>query len=213
MENHLEFEKPIIELERKMAEMKSLAKRNNVDADSSIQNIELKLMELKKSVYSGLTRWQRVQMSRHPNRPYTLDYLMAIAQDFIELHGDRGGKDDRAIIGGLASISGRNVMMIGHQKGRDTKERTVRNFGMSRPEGYRKALRLMKLAEKFCLPVFTFVDTPGAYPGIGAEERGQSEASAATSSRWRSWKCPSSAPSLAKAARVAHWPSASPTRC
>lgn len=176
MDHALDFEKPILELERKLAEMKTLASRNNVDADASIQVIERKLTELKQSVYSGLTRWQRVQLSRHPNRPYSLDYLMAITNDFIEVHGDRGGKDDKAIIGGLGRIDDFRIMFIGHQKGRDTKRRQYRNFGMANPEGYRKALRLMKTAEKFNKPIVCLIDTPGAYPGLEAEMNGQAEA-------------------------------------
>lgn len=176
MEYALEFEKPIIELERKLAEMKDLAHRNKVDAGASIQVIERKLLELKQSVYSSLSRWQRVQLSRHPNRPYTLDYLMAITNDFIELHGDRGGKDDKAIVGGMGRIDDFRIMFIGHQKGRDTKRRQYRNFGMANPEGYRKALRLMKTAEKFNKPIVTLIDTPGAFPGLEAEMNGQAEA-------------------------------------
>lgn len=176
MEYALEFEKPIIELERKLAEMKDLAHRNKVDAGASIQVIERKLLELKQSVYSSLSRWQRVQLSRHPNRPYTLDYLMAITNDFIELHGDRGGKDDKAIVGGMGRIDDFRIMFIGHQKGRDTKRRQYRNFGMANPEGYRKALRLMKTAEKFKKPIVTLIDTPGAFPGLEAEMNGQAEA-------------------------------------
>ncbi len=176
MDYSLDFEKPIIELERKLAEMKSLALRNNVDANASIQAIERKLIELKQSVYSGLTRWQRVQLSRHPNRPYTLDYLLAITNDFIEVYGDRGGKDDKAIVGGLGRVDDFQIMFVGHQKGRDTKRRQYRNFGMANPEGYRKALRLMKTAEKFNKPIVCLIDTPGAYPGLEAEMNGQAEA-------------------------------------
>ena len=172
----LDFEKPIIELERKLAEMKTLALRNNVDANASIQAIERKLIELKQSVYSGLTRWQRVQLSRHPNRPYTLDYLLAITNEFIEVYGDRGGKDDKAIVGGLGRIDDYQIMFVGHQKGRDTKRRQYRNFGMANPEGYRKALRLMKTAEKFNKPIVCLIDTPGAFPGLEAEMNGQAEA-------------------------------------
>jgi acetyl-CoA carboxylase carboxyl transferase subunit alpha len=176
MDYSLDFEKPIIELERKLSEMKTLALRNNVDANASIQAIERKLIELKQSVYSSLTRWQRVQLSRHPNRPYTLDYLMAITNDFIEVYGDRGGKDDKAIVGGLGRVDDFQIMFIGHQKGRDTKRRQYRNFGMANPEGYRKALRLMKTAEKFNKPIVCLIDTPGAYPGLEAEMNGQAEA-------------------------------------
>lgn len=170
----LDFEKPIYELEAKLEEMKSLS--DNLDIETEIKKIEDKVKQLKESVYKGLTRWQRVQLARHPDRPYTLDYIYAITNSFVELHGDRGYKDDKAIVGGFASIDDYKVMIIGHQKGRDTKSNLYRNFGMPNPEGYRKALRLMKLAEKFDKPVITMIDTPGAYPGLEAEERGQAEA-------------------------------------
>ncbi len=170
----LDFEKPIFELEEKLEEMKNLSDSLNID--SEIKRIEVKVKQLKESVYKGLTRWQRVQLARHPDRPYTLDYIYAMTNNFVELHGDRGFKDDKAIVGGFASIDEHKVMIIGHQKGRDTKSNLYRNFGMPNPEGYRKALRLMKLAEKFDKPVITMIDTPGAYPGLEAEERGQAEA-------------------------------------
>ena len=170
----LDFEKPIFELEEKLEEMKNLSDTLNID--SEIKKIEDKVKQLKESVYQGLTRWQRVQLARHPDRPYTLDYIYAITNNFVELHGDRSYKDDKAIVGGFASIDDHKVMILGHQKGRDTKSNLYRNFGMPNPEGYRKALRLMKLAEKFDRPVITMVDTPGAYPGLEAEERGQAEA-------------------------------------
>jgi acetyl-CoA carboxylase carboxyl transferase subunit alpha len=170
----LDFEKPIFELEEKLEEMKNLSDTLNID--SEIKKIEDKVKQLKESVYQGLTRWQRVQLARHPDRPYTLDYIYAITNNFVELHGDRSYKDDKAIVGGFASIDDHKVMILGHQKGRDTKSNLYRNFGMPNPEGYRKALRLMKLAEKFDKPVITMVDTPGAYPGLEAEERGQAEA-------------------------------------
>ncbi len=170
----LEFEKPIVELENKIEEMKKY--QNSLDISDEIQSLEEKVVKLKRHIYGSLTRWQVVQLARHPERPFTLDYLYLIASDFIELHGDRLYKDDKAIIGGFATIGSKKVMVIGHQKGRDTKSNIYRNFGMANPEGYRKALRLMKLAEKFKLPVITFIDTPGAYPGLEAEQNGQAEA-------------------------------------
>ena len=170
----LEFEKPILELEQKMEEMRRYA--DNPDIALEIAKIEKRVGQLQLTVYAGLTRWQKVQLARHPDRPYTLDYIGMITKDFVELHGDRYYRDDKAIVGGLATIEDRKVMLIGHQKGRDTKSNVYRNFGMPNPEGYRKALRLMKLAEKFKLPVVTLLDTPGAYPGLEAEERGQAEA-------------------------------------
>jgi acetyl-CoA carboxylase carboxyl transferase subunit alpha len=170
----LDFEKPIAELEEKLAEMRKLSDTLNIDKEVAV--IEKRVQELKENVYKNLTRWQRVQLARHPERPYTLDYISLITKDFIELHGDRGYKDDKAIVGGFAKIDDYKVMLIGHQKGRDTKSNVYRNFGMPNPEGYRKALRLMKLAEKFNKPVITFIDTPGAFPGMEAEERGQGEA-------------------------------------
>jgi acetyl-CoA carboxylase carboxyl transferase subunit alpha len=172
----LEFETPIAELESKIDELRFVQNESAVDISDEIERLSRKSLQLTKEIYSSLTPWQVTQIARHPQRPYTLDYVGEIFTEFHELHGDRHYADDQSIVGGLARFNGQPCMVIGHQKGRDTKERTLRNFGMSRPEGYRKALRLMKLAEKFGLPVFTFVDTPGAYPGIGAEERGQSEA-------------------------------------
>jgi acetyl-CoA carboxylase carboxyl transferase subunit alpha len=172
----LDFEKPIAELEAKLIDMKLLAQENNVDVSSAVKSLEEKIKNLKKETYSNLTRWQRVQLSRHPDRPYTLDYINAIADKFIELHGDRSVKDDKAMVGGLAQVGDQSLMIIGHQKGRNTKQRQLRNFGMANPEGYRKALRLMKMAEKFDIPIVTFIDTPGAFPGLEAEERGQAEA-------------------------------------
>ena len=174
----LDFEKPIVELEMKLEEMKRLS--DKMDIGSEIIKIEEKVRELKEGIYKNLTRWQRVQLARHPDRPYTLDYIYLMTNNFIELHGDRGYKDDKAIVGGFASIDEFKVMIIGHQKGRDTKTNLYRNFGMANPEGYRKALRLMKLAEKFNKPVIAMIDTPGAYPGLEAEERGQAEAIART---------------------------------
>ncbi len=170
----LDFEKPIIELEQKIEELKRYS--DNLDIAEEIATLEKKVQSLQESIYSNLTRWQRVQLARHPDRPYTLDYISLMTTNFIELHGDRYFADDKALVGGFANLEGRSVMMIGQQKGRDTKTNIYRNFGMMGPEGYRKALRLMKLAEKYSIPVITFLDTPGAYPGLGAEERGQAEA-------------------------------------
>ena len=172
----LEFEQPIAELENKIDELRDVQNESAVDISEDIDRLSKKSQLLAKDIYSSLTPWQVTQIARHAQRPYTLDYVNEIFTDFQELHGDRAFADDLSIVGGLARFNGRACMVLGHQKGRDTKERAARNFGMARPEGYRKALRLMKVAEKFGLPVFTFVDTPGAYPGIGAEERGQSEA-------------------------------------
>ena len=172
----LEFEQPVAELESKIEELRYVQNESAVDISEEIDRLGKKSLLLTKDIYSGLTPWQVTQIARHPQRPYTLDYVNEIFTEYQELHGDRAFADDQSIVGGLARFNGQACMVLGHQKGRDTKERGQRNFGMSRPEGYRKALRLMKLAEKFGLPVFTFVDTPGAYPGIGAEERGQSEA-------------------------------------
>jgi acetyl-CoA carboxylase carboxyl transferase subunit alpha len=172
----LEFEHPVSELESKIEELRYVQNESAVDISEEIDRLGKKSLQLTKDIYAHLTPWQVTQIARHPQRPYTLDYVGEMFTDFQELHGDRAFADDQSIVGGLARFNGQACMVLGHQKGRDTKERGLRNFGMSRPEGYRKALRLMKLAEKFALPVFTFVDTPGAYPGIGAEERGQSEA-------------------------------------
>jgi acetyl-CoA carboxylase carboxyl transferase subunit alpha len=172
----LDFEQPIAELETKIEELRFVQDDSAVDISEEIERLQKKSQALLKDIYAKLTPWQVAQLARHPQRPYTLDYVNDIFTDFHELHGDRAFADDLSIVGGLARFNGQSVMVMGHQKGRDTKERTQRNFGMTKPEGYRKALRLMKLAEKFGVPVFTFVDTPGAYPGIDAEERGQSEA-------------------------------------
>lgn len=180
----LEFEKPLVELEEKLKEMREVdASTKDVDLSEEIDALEQRVEELHSSIYQNLTRWQRVQIARHPERPYTLDFIDALSQDFVELHGDRQFSDDHAIIGGLATLEGsrfsysnRTVMFIGHQKGRDTQSRKYRRFGMPNPEGYRKALRLMKTAVKFQKPIVTLIDTPGAYPGMGAEERGQAEA-------------------------------------
>ena len=170
----LDFEKPIIELEKKIEEMRSISGQR--DIASEISNLEIKINNLRDSIFKNLTPWQIVQLARHPERPYTLDYINLMAENFIELHGDRQFGDDKALVGGFAELDGRSVMFIGQQKGRDTKSNLYRNFGMLNPEGYRKALRLMKLAEKFNKPVVTLIDTPGAFPGIEAEERGQAEA-------------------------------------
>ena len=170
----LDFEKPILELEKKIEEMRAMS--HDIDISSEIENLEKRVEEVKIQIYNELTRWQRVQIARHPERPLTFDYIQNCFDDFIELHGDRKFKDDPAIIGGIAKLNGKPVMIIGHQKGRDTKTNLYRNFGMPNPEGYRKANRLFHLAEKFNNPVITFLDTPGAFPGIEAEERGQAEA-------------------------------------
>ncbi len=172
----LEFEQPIFELEEKLEEMKKLAEGSKVDVSDTISSLEDKIQKLKEDTYGNLTRWQKVQLSRHPERPYTLDYIYNITDDFIELHGDRTVKDDKAMVGGFGTLDGQTVMFIGQQKGRNTKQRQMRNFGMANPEGYRKALRLMRIAEKFNRPIVTLIDTPGAYPGFEAEERGQGEA-------------------------------------
>jgi acetyl-CoA carboxylase carboxyl transferase subunit alpha len=172
----LDFEKPISELESKLNDMKQLAVESDVDVSLAIKKLEENIISLKNDTFKNLTRWQRIQLSRHPDRPYTLDYIYEITSEFIELHGDRNVGDDRAVVGGFAEIDGETIMIIGQQKGRNTKQRQERNFGMANPEGYRKALRLMKLAEKFNKPIVTLIDTPGAFPGIEAEERGQGEA-------------------------------------
>ena len=172
----LEFEQPIADLESKIEELRYVQNESAVDISEEIDRLDKKSLLLTKDIYANLSPWQVTQIARHPQRPYTLDYIGEIFTDFQELHGDRAFADDASMVGGMARLNGQACMVLGQQKGRDTRERALRNFGMSRPEGYRKALRLMRLAEKFALPVFTFVDTPGAYPGIGAEERGQSEA-------------------------------------
>src|SRR5262250_1213373 len=172
----LDFEQPIAELQQKIDELRYVHEDSAVDISDEITRLTKKSQQLTKDIYGKLSAWQIAQVARHPQRPYTLDYINGMFSDFRELHGDRSYADDPAIVGGLARFNGQPCMVIGHQKGRDTKEKIFRNFGMPRPEGYRKALRLMKLAEKFGLPIFTFIDTPGAYPGIDAEERGQSEA-------------------------------------
>jgi acetyl-CoA carboxylase carboxyl transferase subunit alpha len=173
---NLDFEKPITELEKKIHELKSFTADKKIDLSSEAKKLEEKLESLKKDIYTKLTPWQRVQIARHPQRPYTLDYIGMMMTDFMELHGDRGFADDKAIVGGFAKLDGKKIMVMGHQKGRDIKENLKRNFGCAHPEGYRKALRFMQTAEKFDLPIVIFIDTPGAYPGIGAEERGQAQA-------------------------------------
>lgn len=172
----LDFEKPIVELEKKIQELKNFVSDKKIDLSSEVRRLEDKLDHLKKDIYSSLTAWQKVQIARHPQRPYTLDYINMLMVDFVALHGDRLFSDDKAMVCGFAKLDNEKIAVIGHQKGRDTKENLKRNFGCAHPEGYRKALRVMQLAEEFQLPIAIFIDTPGAYPGIGAEERGQSEA-------------------------------------
>ncbi len=172
----LEFEKPIIELEQKIEELRAFADKEHLEFSEELHKLEERAAKLKDEVYSNLTSWQRVQIARHPRRPYTMDYIPRLFTDFTEIHGDRLYRDDHAIVAGLADFEGRPVVIVGHQKGRNTKENLLRNFGMPHPEGYRKAMRAMRLAEKFRNPVICFIDTPGAYPGVGAEERGQAEA-------------------------------------
>src|SRR5258706_3775880 len=172
----LEFEQPIAELEAKIEELRFVQDDSALDISEEIARLQKKSQQLTKEIYAKLSAWQISQVARHPQRPYALDYMQGIFSGFEELHGDRAFADDAAIVGGLARFNEQSVMVVGHQKGRDTKDKIYRKFGMPKPEGYRKALRLMKLAEKFGVPVFTFIDTPGAYPGVGAEERGQSEA-------------------------------------
>jgi len=175
MRYHLDFEKPLVELEQKIRELRDFS-TDNVDFSSDIAKLEKKSVKLRDDIFSNLSRWQRTQLARHPNRPYTLDYINGVFTDWFEVHGDRNFRDDPALVCGFARLDGEPCAVIGHQKGRDTKEKVFRNFGMPNPEGYRKALRVMEMAEQFGLPIFTFVDTPGAFPGIGAEERGQAEA-------------------------------------
>jgi acetyl-CoA carboxylase carboxyl transferase subunit alpha len=174
--NFLDFEQPIAELEAKIDELRFVGDDSKLNISDEIERLKIKSESLTRSIFSNLTPWQVAQLARHPNRPYTLDYLQVISPEFQELHGDRMYSDDAAIVGGLGRIAGKSVMFIGHQKGRNTKSRVTRNYGMPKPEGYRKALRLMQMAERFQIPIVTLIDTPGAYPGIGAEERGQSEA-------------------------------------
>ena len=186
----LDFEKPIAELERQIEDLKRLASQRSLDVAREIAPLEAKLAELRTEIYRNLTPYQRVQVARHPRRPYALDYINGLVTDFIELHGDRQYRDDPAIVGGLGRLAGRSIVVIGQQKGRDIKENLRRNFGMPHPEGYRKALRLMRLAERFRLPIVTLIDTPGAHPGLGAEERGQAEAIARNIERMAVLKTP-----------------------
>ncbi len=172
----LDFEKPIIELEKKISDMKDFAAGANLELDSEISSLQSKVNKMRDEIFSNLTRWQKVLLARHPRRPYTHDYINLMTTDFVELHGDRCFSDDKALIGGFAKFDGKSIMIVGQQKGRDTKQKLFRNFGMMHPDGYRKALRLFKLSEKFNKPIVILIDTPGAYPGIGAEERGQAEA-------------------------------------
>lgn len=172
----LDFEKPIIELEAKINDLKKSGKTKKIDFEPEIKKIEQKIEKMKQEIYSNLTDWQRVQIARHPNRPYTLDYIHLMTSEFVELHGDRLFADDLALVAGFAKLNGHKIMIMGHQKGRDTKDNIRRNFGCAHPEGYRKAIRLMHMAEKFGLPIVVLIDTPGAYPGVGAEERGQAQA-------------------------------------
>lgn len=172
---YMDFEKPLVEFDKKIEELRSMSS-DTMDLSKEVGKLEKRAEEMRQEIFASLSRWQTAQIARHVNRPFTIDYLNLIFSDFIELHGDRNFGDDHAIVGGLARLDGEPVMVIGHQKGRDTKEKVFRNFGMPNPEGYRKALRLMEMAERFKLPIITFVDTPGAFPGIGAEERGQAEA-------------------------------------
>ncbi len=176
MRTYLDFEKPIADLEAKLEEMKKLAEQSKMDVSEAVHSLQSRIEGLRTEIFSNLTRWQRVQLSRHPDRPYTLDYIEQMCEQFIELHGDRTVADDKAMVGGFCEMDGQTVMIIGQQKGRNTKQRQMRNFGMPNPEGYRKALRMMKLAEKFNKPIVTLIDTPGAFPGLEAEERGQGEA-------------------------------------
>lgn len=186
----LDFEKKVEVIDRKIEELRTYPSEGPGEFDSEISKLEKKSMTILKDIYSKLTPWQMTQVARHPGRPYTMDYVNNVFEDFIELHGDRAFKDDPAIVGGLARLEGKTVVIIGHQKGRNTKEKVRRNFGMPHPEGYRKALRLMELAERFGHPVLTFIDTPGAYPGVGAEERGQSEAIATNLLKMSTLKVP-----------------------
>ena len=187
---YLEFEQPIADLEKKIQELEQLSSSSEGVLSKEVESLKIKVESLQKNIFENLTRWQRVQLARHPERPYTLDYIDRICDRFIELHGDRFHADDKAIVGGLGEVNGQTVCIIGHQKGRDTASRTYRNFGMANPEGYRKAYRLMEMAEKFGIPVVTLVDTPGAFPGLEAEERGQAEAIARNLKRMAMLKVP-----------------------
>ena len=212
-QNFLDFEQPIAELQAKIEELRMIRDESAVDVAEEIGRLEKKSQQLTREIHAKLTAWQIAKLARHPDRPYTLDYIQGLFTDFEELHGDRCYGDDAAIVGGLARFNGDPVMVLGHQKGRDTKEKILRNWGMPRPEGYRKALRLMRLAEKFGLPLFTFIDTPGAYPGIGAEERGQSEAIGRNLFELAGLRVPVVCTVSVKAARAGRWRSPSATRC
>ncbi len=205
------FEEPLLELRRQIQELENYPSRPGIDKE--IDRLRLRLRKETEDVYRGLNRWQKTLVARHSDRPYTLDYVELLMEDWVEVHGDRAFGDDPAIVCGLANFRGRSVAVVGHQKGRDTRQRIRRNFGQPRPEGYRKALRVMHLAERFGLPLLTLIDTPGAYPGIGAEERGQAEAIARNLRRWRPCGCRSWSPLPVKAAAAAPSPSASATAC
>ena len=209
----LEFEKPIIELEEKLADLKRHSRANDINFDAEVRRMEGKIAETKQTIYENLTAWQRVQIARHNARPFTLDYLQLSFTNFVEIHGDRLFAEDRAMPGGFATVAGRKCVVIGHQKGRELKENIKRNFGCANPEGYRKALRLMRLAEKFGLPFVSLIDTPGAYPGLGAEERHISEAIAVNLREMMSSAPRPSPSSSAKAAAAARSASPSPTAC
>ena len=204
----LEFERPIIDLERKIEELRGLS-TSTVDFSNEIRKLEQKARRLQKEVFAELSAQQKVQLSRHPNRPYTLDYVRLLCDEFLELHGDRSFRNDPAIVGGLARFGKREVLVLGHQKGRNTKENLHRNFGMPRPEGYRKGTRLMRLAARFGRPILTFIDTPGAYPGLGAEERGQAEAIAKSLQVMSSLRTPIIATVVGEGGSGGRWPSAS----
>ena len=208
----LDFEQPIAELDAKIEELRFVGDGNEVNLNEEIGRLKAKSRAMTESIFSKLTSWQISQLARHPNRPYSLDYIKEIFADFTELHGDRSFADDPAIVGGLARCDGQPVLVIGHQKGRSTTEKVRRNFGMPRPEGYRKALRLMKMAEKFQIPVLTFIDTPGAYPGVGAEERGQSEAIAHNLLVMSELRTPIICTVIGEGARAVPWPSVWVTR-
>ena len=210
-QKYLEFEQPIADLQAKIEELRLVGSDNSLNITEEITKLQEKSKSLTESIFGKLTSWQVAQMARHPQRPYTLDYIDAIFTDFEELHGDRHFSDDAAIVGGIARLDGRPVMIIGHQKGRNVKDKVRRNFGMPKPEGYRKACRLMEMAERFKMPIVTFIDTPGAYPGIDAEERGQSEAIAWNLQVMARLKRQLLPPLLAKAAPAALWQSACAT--
>ena len=210
---HLPFEKPIIELRQKIAELKKFTKEKEIDLSDEIATLEAKAERLEKEIYGNLTPWQRVQIARHPSRPTTLDYIQRIFTDFIELHGDRLYGDDPAIVGGIAKLDGMPVTVIGHERGKDTKDKIARNFGMPHPEGYRKALRLMQQADKFGRPIITFIDTQGAHPGIEAEQRGQSEAIARNLREMAGFSVPIVCVVTGEGEAAEPWPSASAIAC